>query len=85
MTVNRMSVSSPPQVYPATFARKGAGAIPLPAAAVGDAVIDVRNITAPSTSASSSFESTISKAGQIQQTSASDLSANEYWFILLHN
>lgn len=85
MATNIAATKSAPQVYPATFAHKGAGGIPLPGAAVGETVIDVRDITAPGVSSAASFETTISKAGQIQQTSASDLSGHEFWFILIHN
>ncbi len=74
----------PPESLPATFGRKGAGFIPLPGAAAGEAAKDVINITTLA-SAAASFESTISKTGQIQQTSASDLSGTEFWFILIHS
>jgi hypothetical protein len=60
----------------------GKGAIPLPGVQVGDRVIDMRN-AATTGSESSSFESSISVAGQVQQTSASNLSANEYWAITI--
>jgi hypothetical protein len=82
--VNIAAVKNAPQVYPTTFGRNGAGGIPLPGAAVGDTVSDVRNITSPLSSIASSFETSISKAGQIQQTSSSNLSAEEFWFILVH-
>ena len=62
--------------------RNGAGAIPLGGVQVGDRVIDMRNVTTTGSEASS-FESTISIAGQIQQTSASNLSGNEYWAITI--
>jgi hypothetical protein len=58
------------------------GATPLPGVLVGDRVVDMRN-AATTGSEASSFESTISIAGQIQQTSASNLSANEYWAITI--
>jgi hypothetical protein len=60
----------------------GKGAIPLPGVIVGDRVIDMRNV-ATTGSEASSFESTISVAGQLQQTSATNLSANEYWAITI--
>ncbi len=50
----------------------------LPSAQIGDRVLTAINI-ATGANESSSFESTISKAGQIQQTSTSNLSANQYW------
>jgi hypothetical protein len=60
----------------------GKGAIPLPGVLVGDRVIDMRNV-ATTGSEASSFETTISIAGQLQQTAASNLSANEYWAITI--
>ena len=60
----------------------GKGSIPLPGVQVGDRVIDMRNITTTGSEASS-FESSISVNGQVQQTSASNLSANEYWAITI--
>ncbi len=81
---NIAATKSKPEVYPATFGRNGAGYLPLPGATVGEAVKDVINITTLA-SAAASFESTISKNGQIQQTSGSNLSASEFWFILVHN
>jgi hypothetical protein len=81
---NIAATKSPPQVYPATFGRKGAGAIPLPGAVVGEAVSAVINITTLA-NAAASFEATISKNGQIMQTSGSDLSGQEFWFILIHS
>jgi hypothetical protein len=62
--------------------RTGAGAIPLSGVLVGDRVVDMRNV-ASTNSEATSFESTISIAGQIRQSSSSDLSANEYWTITL--
>ncbi len=59
------------------YASNGAGACVLPSAQVGDTVVGVINI-ATRGNESSSFETTISKAGQIQQTSSSNLSANQY-------
>jgi hypothetical protein len=54
-----------------------AGACILPGAQIGDTVAAVINITTRNSEASS-FETTISKSGQIQQTSGSNLSANQY-------
>jgi hypothetical protein len=56
----------------------GAGACILPSAQVGDTVGAVINITTRNSEANS-FETTISKAGQIQQTSSANLSANQYY------
>lgn len=82
---NVAASSNPPTVFPATFGRKGAGAIPLAGAMKGEAVIDVRDISSPFTTVKTSFESTISVNGQIQQTNAGDLSGHEYWFIILRS
>lgn len=63
--------------------RNGAGAITLAGVAadqtvaVGDRVVSVVNLTTPA-DASASFEAAITVAGQIQQTSASDLSASKF-------
>jgi hypothetical protein len=56
----------------------GAGACILPGAQVGDIVVGVINVTTRGNE-SSSFESTVSKAGQIQQTSSGNLSGNQYY------
>jgi len=56
----------------------GKGAISCPSIPVGSAVFGVINVTT-GTNDTANFESTISVAGQIQQTSASNLSSNEYW------
>lgn len=57
--------------------RLAAGAIALPGALVGDKVGGVLNLTGAA-DASGSFESTITVAGQIQQSNAGDLTANKY-------
>jgi hypothetical protein len=80
---NIAAAISPPQVYPPTFGRNGAGSVPLPGAMVGESVLAVLNISTQASGASS-FETTISKAGAIQQTSGSNLSGGEFYFILLH-
>jgi hypothetical protein len=54
-----------------------AGAITLTGANVGDLVISAINLTTPA-DASASFESTISVANQIQQSSASNLSGSTF-------
>jgi hypothetical protein len=59
-------------------ANNGAGPCILPSSQVGDRVLAVINI-GTGANESSSFETSISKAGQIQQTSASNLGANQYW------
>jgi hypothetical protein len=59
-------------------ASNGAGACVLPSVQIGDRVLGVINIQTGGNE-SSSFESTISKAGQIQQASSSNLSGNQYY------
>jgi hypothetical protein len=56
----------------------GIGPCVLPSAQIGDRVLAAINVQTGANE-SSSFESTISKAGQIQQTSASNLSGNQYF------
>jgi hypothetical protein len=56
----------------------GAGACSLPSAQVGDTVVGIINVTTRGNE-SSSFETTISKAGQIQQTGSANLSGNQYY------
>lgn len=58
--------------------RSGTGACTLLGARVGDVVAGLVAIAGSSGSATSSFESVITKADEIQQTSASDLSAITY-------
>lgn len=58
--------------------RAGAGSIPLPLTNKGDQVVSVTGIYGVSGSQSASFETAISVAGSIQQTSGSDLSGNVY-------
>jgi hypothetical protein len=60
-------------------ASNGAGAVTLAGAVVGDTVENVTNITTPG-DVTSSFEATISVAGQIQQTAATNLSAAQCLF-----
>lgn len=60
--------------------RASAGAITVAGAVVGDNVAFVLGPT--NADAGASFETTVSVAGQVQQTSASNLSANQYVFFL---
>jgi len=71
-----MTVTRPGHVM--FTASNGAGACILPSAQVGDRVLGVINISTGANE-SSSFETVISKAGQIQQTSTSNLAGNQYW------
>jgi hypothetical protein len=59
-------------------ASTAAGARVLPSAQIGDRVLAVINI-GTGANESSSFETTISKAGQIQQSSTANLSNQQYW------
>ena len=64
--------------------RSGAGAITLTGAAVGDYVIMVTGLTTGALgNASASFEGAITVINQIQQSSASNLSANDYLALLI--
>ena len=64
--------------------RNGAGACTVTGAAVGDKVLAVFGITGGALGAAgASFEATITVVNQIQQTSASNLSANDYVALLL--
>lgn len=61
--------------------RNGAGACTLTGAVVGDAVVGVVNLAGGG--ASASFESAITVADQIQQSSVSDLSAAAFGVLLI--
>ncbi len=64
--------------------RSGAGAITATGAVVGDKVLAVFGITGGALGAAgASFEATITVINQIQQSSASNLSANDYVAVLL--
>ena len=63
--------------------RNGAGAITATGAVVGDVVIGVAGLTAGALgAATASFESAITVVNQIQQSRASNLSANDYLVVL---
>jgi len=63
--------------------RNGAGAITATGAVVGDKVIGVAGMTAGALgAATASFEATITVVDQVQQSSASNLSANDYLVVL---
>jgi hypothetical protein len=63
-------------------ARNGAGACIVPGVAKGDIVVAVYNISTLA-SAASSFETTVTIPNQIQQSSASNLSAVEVWWVTI--
>lgn len=69
-----------PTLFSAFTGAAAAGACTLAGAVVGQRVLGV--VQTNGTVASSSFEGVITVAGQIQQTSASNLSANTYLVIL---
>jgi hypothetical protein len=74
----------PPGIF-RILGSNGAGYVPLSSPneiAVGDVVVGVNRVDTLA-SVSSSFESTISKAGQINQTSASNLSTVEVWVAVI--
>jgi hypothetical protein len=56
----------------------GTGGCILTEVKIGDLVLGMINITTLANEASS-FETTVSVAGQIKQNSSSNLSANQYW------
>lgn len=60
-----------------------AGSIALAGAAVGDIVVMATNLTTPA-NAATLFESVITVAGHIQQSSSTDLSASTFTFLLVH-
>lgn len=59
----------------------GAGAITVAGTVPGDVVMLVTNLSTPA-NASASFESVVSVAGQVQQTSASNLTGSTYQFLV---
>lgn len=63
--------------------RASAGALTLTGAKVGDIVSGVANLTTPG-DLKASFEAVITVAGQIQQSTATDLSAKQCQFWLTH-
>lgn len=65
--------------------RNGAGACTMTGAKVGDKVVGVIDLAAGSVSAAASFESTVTVADQLQQSSASNLSAVKYAVLVESN
>ncbi len=63
--------------------KNGAGSLTLTGARIGDKVAGVFNLTTPGT-LSSSFETTITVVDKIQQSAATDLSAAQCVFTLIH-
>lgn len=85
--VNRNTKASPTWrpatqlVTIASLGRNGAGALTLTGSVVGDRVVMAYNMT-DLTDGAAAFETEITVADQIQQSSASDLSAKKHVFIL---
>lgn len=71
--------SGPNAIKRVAAGSNGAGAITITGAKVGDNVEIVINLSTPA-DASSSFETTVTIAGQVQQTSASNLSGSTFLF-----
>lgn len=63
----------------ASLGRNGAGALTLAGTRIGDKVVMAYNLT-DLTDSAAGFEATITAAGQIQQSSATDLSAKKHLF-----
>jgi hypothetical protein len=66
------------------YGRTGAGAIALAGALYGDTVLKLVGVAVETGDQSAKFEDAISVVGQIQQTSAADLSENMYVVVLKH-
>lgn len=66
-------------IYQLAAGNNGAGSISFPNAVDGDVVLFALDLTTPA-NVTSSFESVISTAGQIKQTSASNLSGKNIFF-----
>lgn len=62
----------------------GAGGISLPGARKGSEVLSVTGVYGVSGDQSASFESVLSEEEQVQQTSAADLSENQYVVVVKH-
>lgn len=77
LLVDGKFISTRAAVKKVTLGRNGAGAVTLAGAKVGDTVAVVVNLSTPGDGAAS-FESTITVDGQIQQSSASNLSAVQF-------
>lgn len=82
-SIGGLTVATAAQFLPAVVTGlAAAGSIVLAGADVGDKVVMVTNLTTPA-NASTLFETTITVAGHIQQTSATDLSASKFQVLVL--
>jgi hypothetical protein len=79
--VNVAGMTRPPFVERA-FGSNGTGGVIIPGARVGDIVVGAYNIVTGATAATS-FETTVSVFGQVQQTSSSNFAANEYYYFVM--
>lgn len=75
------SYSAPIQRSQCTAGHNGVGAVTFTGALTGDKLLSATNLTTPS-DVTSSFEAITTVDGQIQQTSATDLSAKQILFLL---
>lgn len=80
-TIAAIGTLQSPRIMLAFTGKNGSGACTLTGSAVGDVVLGIVNIT-DGTTATSSFESTITVVNQIQQSSASDLSTKKFAVLL---
>jgi hypothetical protein len=78
---NKVLGTSRTIIAKAAAGSNGAGAIVIAGTQIGDVVVSVTTLSTPG-DASSSFESTVSVAGQVQQISVSNLSGNTYLFVV---
>lgn len=76
----KLALMTGDQIEVTSVGRNLAGALTLAGTRVGDKVRSVTNLAGGD--ATASFESTITVAGQIQQSAASDLSAVSYLFVI---
>jgi hypothetical protein len=77
------ALSSASQRLLAFAGHSGAGACTATGTKVGDTVVGIIDLAAASVSAAASFESTITVNDQIQQSSASNLSAVKYALLVV--
>jgi hypothetical protein len=70
-----------PAVFQLAPGNNGIGSVTFPSAVDGDIVLFALDLTTPA-NVSSSFEAVISTAGQIKQTSVSNLSGKNIFFIV---
>lgn len=85
-TERALFLATEPTEFISTFSgRNGAGACALTGATIGDAVDVLVGVTGVSGNGATNFESVITATNDIQQSSASNLSGNQYWVRLLRS